>query len=103
MPHPVRLLRHIALAEGVSFLCLLCIAMPLKYVWGEPLAVLIAGSLHGALFVALVLLLLRARQQPGGSPQLVALVFAAALLPCGPFFLDGRMRAWANESKPAGQ
>lgn len=44
--------RLIALLEGASFIILLGIAMPLKY-WGDmPVAVRIAGSIHGALFVA---------------------------------------------------
>ena len=48
----LRLLGHV---EGVSTLLLFGVAMPLKYVYGMPLAVSIAGSLHGLLFVGLVL------------------------------------------------
>jgi len=44
--------RLIALLEGVSYVLLLGVAMPLKY-WADlPIAVRIVGSLHGALFVA---------------------------------------------------
>jgi hypothetical protein len=45
------MLRKISLAEGISYLLLLGIAMPLKYWAGLPLAVKIVGSIHGALFV----------------------------------------------------
>ena len=46
-----RWFRRIAIAEGVSFLVLLLIAMPLKYLAGFPLAVKIAGSIHGILLL----------------------------------------------------
>ncbi|HMW67287.1 MAG TPA: DUF3817 domain-containing protein, partial [Chitinophagaceae bacterium] len=41
--------RNIALAEGISFLALLLIAMPLKYFANLPMAVTIMGSIHGIL------------------------------------------------------
>jgi integral membrane protein len=47
--------RLIALTEGVSFLILLFIAMPMKYLWHNPSAVRTVGSIHGALFVLYVL------------------------------------------------
>ncbi len=48
--------RKIAFAEGVSFLVLLLIAMPLKYMADLPITVTIVGGLHGILFVAFVVL-----------------------------------------------
>ena len=48
--------RKIAFAEGISFLFLLLIAMPLKYLAGMPLAVSIVGGLHGILFVSFIIL-----------------------------------------------
>ncbi len=60
MKNPVAQLRVCSLAEGVSFLVLLGIAMPLKYWAGLPLAVRVVGSVHGALFVVFCGLLLRA-------------------------------------------
>ena len=44
---PIGRLRLVGIAEGISFLILLGIAMPLKYVWGQPLAVRIVGLIHG--------------------------------------------------------
>ena len=43
--------RTVAIAEGVSFLVLLFIAMPLKYMADMPLAVKVVGWIHGVLFV----------------------------------------------------
>jgi len=44
-----------AVAEGLSFLFLLGIAMPMKYVWGYPGFVTYAGWVHGVLFIAYVI------------------------------------------------
>ena len=84
----VRALRHLAVVEGVSTLVLFGIAMPLKYFAGMPLAVRIVGSVHGALFVALVLMLLVAIRKVPISLKLAAAGIAAAVVPGGPFLLD---------------
>ena len=44
----------IGIAEGISFLVLLLIAMPLKYFMQMPEAVKFVGWVHGALFVAFI-------------------------------------------------
>ena len=51
-------LRLASILDGISYLILLGIAMPLKYFAGEPLAVRIVGMAHGVLFLALCLCLL---------------------------------------------
>ena len=53
------MLRWVALLEGVSFLFLLFVAMPLKYLGGLPQAVRVTGSIHGLLFVLFVVALFR--------------------------------------------
>lgn len=105
MPNPVSLLRHIALAEAVSYLLLLFIAMPMKYLLGIPQAVMVVGWIHGALFIVLCALLLLTFVLARWPLGRVLLVFVAALLPIVPFFLDKRMRAYAAaypSSDPAG-
>jgi integral membrane protein len=82
------LLRAVSLTEGVSYLVLLLVAMPLKYLWGEPLAVKYVGWAHGVLFMALGALLLLTMLRAGLSFKLALIVGIAALLPGGPFFAD---------------
>jgi integral membrane protein len=94
MPSPVPFLRRIAFLEGISFLVLLCIAMPLKYLAHLPLAVLIAGSIHGVLFLIFCGALLRTMRLAKWPVSRCAVVFVAALLPCGPFVIDRRMAEW---------
>lgn len=95
--HPVTPLRHIALVEGVSFLILLGIAMPLKYLAGMPMAVKIVGWVHGLLFVLFCFALLRVMMSTNWSFARGAMVFIASLLPFGPFLIDRRMREWEKE------
>ncbi len=85
---PLARLRAIGLVEGTSFLVLLLIAMPLKYLAGQPLAVKYVGWAHGVLFVLYLLAVLEtwiARRWPFGRAFLAG---AASVVPLGPFFLD---------------
>ena len=81
-----------ALAEGVSFLTLLCIAMPMKYFMGMPEVVRVVGSIHGVMFVLYVglLAMLHVRQRWSFMFSLYALV--ASVIPFGTFILDKHLR-----------
>jgi integral membrane protein len=89
-------LRLIGKIEGVSFLVLLGIAMPLKYAAGLPMAVKVVGWAHGVLFVLFVASLWAARREAKLPERLSALVFIAALLPFGPFVIDRRLEQLAR-------
>jgi integral membrane protein len=78
--------------EGVSFLVLLFIAMPLKYLAGYPLAVRIAGSLHGFLFLLFLAALYRAAIDRGWPLQRAAAAFVSSILPFGTFVFDRSLR-----------
>lgn len=98
MKNPVSFLRLVALLEAISYLILLFIAMPLKYVWGMPMAVRVVGALHGGLFVVFCLALLRVLNSTAWPFSRAVLVFVASFLPFVPFFIDRRMKKWAIES-----
>ncbi len=85
-------LRTIGLIEGVSFLLLLGVAMPMKYFAGVPQAVTVAGWLHGLLFMAFCIALTQAHQDANWSPWRSGTVLIAALLPFGPFVIDKKLR-----------
>ncbi len=81
-----------ALAEGTSFVLLLGVAMPLKYLAGMPLAVRIVGMIHGVLFIlygAMVagFVLRKAWSWARGAEAMVL-----SVLPFGTFVLDARLR-----------
>lgn len=86
-------LRIIGILEGVSFLVLLGIAMPLKYLAGQPQAVKLVGWAHGVLFVAFVAVLLHASTLRNWPISRRIKAFVSALLPFGTFALDTQIRA----------
>ncbi|MEM1157200.1 MAG: DUF3817 domain-containing protein [Verrucomicrobiota bacterium] len=85
-------LRYTAIAEGVSYLILLFIAMPLKYGMGVEIAVRVVGMAHGILFLALCAALLYALWKSVISFPMSILVFVASLIPFGAFWADHRLR-----------
>lgn len=85
---PPARLRACALLEGVSYVVLLFVAMPLKYLADAPQAVRIFGSIHGGLFVWLMLELLLGWRGRGQSFSWAVRIGVASLLPFGTFFLD---------------
>lgn len=91
-------LRSVALVEAVSFLVLLGIAMPLKYLAGLPLAVKIVGWAHGVLFVWLLVALILVKLRARWSLREAGVVLFAALLPFGPFFIDRRLKDAARSA-----
>ena len=93
-----RHVRYASLAEAVSYLLLLGIAMPLKYAAGIPEAVKYSGWLHGVLFIVLVALLLRARITSALTTVQTAAIFLASLVPLLPFFLDARVKHWGQST-----
>ena len=96
---PLARLRYVALAEGWSYLLLLFIAMPLKYIWGYPEAVRVVGMLHGLLFVALAFTLLHAHSVRRWSFRFSGLIFAASLVPLGAFWMDRKLCALPPTAK----
>lgn len=91
--HPIARLRVICLTEGLSFLVLLGIAMPLKYLADMPMAVKIVGWAHGVLFVALCWALVTTMRSEDWPLAKSAKVLLAALVPFGPFLIDGSLKA----------
>jgi|SRR6185436_4902145 len=83
--------RFIAIAEGISFLILLFIAVPLKYFAGFPHAVLYAGWVHGILFIAFCILLLVVKIKYKWNFKKTIIALVASLLPFGTFILDAKI------------
>ena len=84
-------LRLVGLLEGLSFLVLLLIAMPLKYAADQPLAVRYVGMAHGMLFLLYLLALVPVALDHRWSWKTVAGAILASLLPAGPFVFDAKV------------
>lgn len=95
----LRRLRTLSLVEGVSTLLLFFVAMPLKYFADMPAAVRVVGSLHGLLFVCLVVLLVMAIKRVPISQSLALIGMAAAVVPFGPFWFDRKLGKLMSEDQ----
>ncbi|HEU4628770.1 MAG TPA: DUF3817 domain-containing protein [Gemmatimonadaceae bacterium] len=93
---PLGRLRAVGFAEAVSFLLLLGVAMPLKYMAGLPIAVRIAGSLHGVLFLLYLVAVAQVMRAHRWSVDRALGAVVAAVVPFGPFVLDARLRREAE-------
>ena len=78
------------MAEGVSYLLLLGVAMPLKYLADMHMAVKIVGWAHGLLFILLMLMLVVCFSRL--KLKWTVITFIAALLPFGPFVIDHKLK-----------
>lgn len=84
-------LRLLALLEGISFLLILLVTMPLKYIWDIPEPTYPVGLAHGVLFVAYCGLVVLVARQYGWSLWTTGLALAASLIPIGTFVADARI------------
>lgn len=89
---PIGRLRLIGMLEGASFVALLAIAMPMKYMAGNPLGVKVLGPAHGLLFVAYCFLIAETTSARSWPWTRGAGLLLASLLPFGPFVVDGRLK-----------
>jgi integral membrane protein len=78
----------VGFAEGVSYLVLLFIAMPLKYFMAMPMPVKFVGMAHGVLFIAFGILLLMATIKYKWSIKMATIGFLLSFLPFGTFYLE---------------
>lgn len=88
----VRQLRWVGNAEGISFLVLLFIAMPLKYFFDFPMAVKVNGWIHGLLFMVYIVAVLRTAYLIKWDFTRVGIALVASLIPFATFVLDKKLR-----------
>lgn len=80
--------RLIAFLEGLSFIFLLGVAMPLKYIYNSPALTSVTGMIHGVLFILYILFLMIVKKERSWNLSTSILAFIAALLPFGTFVAD---------------
>lgn len=78
--------------EGISYLLLLFIAMPVKYILGEPILVKFVGMGHGILFILFIYFLFVTSIEHKWKIQFILMAFIASLLPFGTFYLEKKLK-----------
>ena len=84
----ITVFRWISILEAISFLLLLFIAMPLKYIWEMPEYVRIVGMAHGILFILYLLGGYWMYEKLNWSVKTLLIVFLSSVLPFGPFVVE---------------
>ena len=78
----------LAFLEAISFLLLLGIAMPLKYVWDLPQMVQTVGMAHGVLFLLYIAGAVYMSQKLNWTIKQLAIAIFCSILPFGPFYIE---------------
>lgn len=84
-------LRLTGVLEGLSFIILLAIAMPLKYMAGRPEMVSIVGMAHGVLFVLYIGLTVVGKIRYRWTWKKVLTLWLASVIPFGTFYVDYKL------------
>ena len=82
----------VAFWEGISYLILLFVAMPLKYLAEMPMAVRYVGMAHGVLFVVFCILLVELKRRKEMNWGMSLWAFVLSLIPFGTFYLEKQLR-----------
>jgi integral membrane protein len=88
LPESINAMRITGIIEGISYLALLLVAMPLKYYADLPQAVRFTGSAHGLLFILFIYSIVYAMRKAGLRTKHAILAMAASLIPFATFYLD---------------
>ena len=80
--------RLVSILEGISYLLLLFIATPIKYIQGDATYVKMLGMPHGILFILYVVLAIVIKKEMNWSNKTLGIVLVASVIPFGTFYID---------------
>lgn len=80
--------RIISFLEGISYLLLLFIAVPIKYLSNDPQYVKLLGMPHGLLFVTYIVFAIWLKSNFGWKTKTLGVVLLASVIPFGTFYVD---------------
>ena len=80
--------RILSLLEGVSFLAILFVTMPLKYLFEEPGPNKIIGIVHGVLFLLYIAIAVLLKSERNWSTKTLTIILLCSIIPFGTFWMD---------------
>lgn len=80
--------RIISLLEGISYLLILGVTMPLKYIWDQGQPNQIVGMAHGVLFLLYIVLAIMIKPERNWNGKTLAIVLLCSIIPFGTFWMD---------------
>lgn len=84
--------RIISAIEGLSFILLVFIAMPIKYVGENPHPVKVLGMIHGVLFIIFMISLFETKIKKTWNIPLMFQLFILSLIPFGAIFIEKKVK-----------
>ena len=84
----LNIFRIVAFLEGVSYILLLFIATPIKYIVGNPEFVKLLGMPHGILFILYIILAFLIKGDMKWSTKIFSFVLLASIIPFGTFYIE---------------
>ena len=84
----INLFRITALLEGVSYLLLLFIAVPIKYILDDPSYVKLLGMPHGILFMIYIFFSITGKYKYNWSYKDFFIISTASVVPFGTFYVE---------------
>ncbi|CAI8432863.1 MAG: Uncharacterised protein [Flavobacterium sp. SCGC AAA160-P02] len=80
--------RVVGFLEGISYLLLLFIAVPIKYWMNDPQYVKLLGMPHGLLFVLYIVFAFLIKFKMKWNIKTFSIVILASIVPFGTFYVD---------------
>ena len=96
--HAMTGLRRAAIAEAVTLLALFCVAMPIKYIAGDPWVVSVVGPAHGLMFMVFLWFVVRSWAEGLINGMGAFRLFVGALVPLGGFINERWLRRRSSEA-----
>lgn len=93
----LKILRGLGYLEGLSFLFLLGVAMPMKYFFNNPSLIFYAGMTHGLLFLLFFFALLVVSHLRGWPVMMFVYGLLGAITPFGTFVFDRKVNRFEAE------
>lgn len=84
----IKAFRLVSFLEGVSFILLLFVAVPLKYYGGNDSFVKMLGMPHGLLFVIYLIMAIMLKYELNWKMKTLSIIVLASVIPFGTFYID---------------
>jgi integral membrane protein len=84
----IKFFKIVAFLEGASLLLLLFFAMPMKYIFEQPIYVKHIGMGHGLLFIAYVILAFMLKMECNWNWKKFSIIAIASVIPFGTFYVE---------------
>ncbi|HEY2206604.1 MAG TPA: DUF3817 domain-containing protein [Pseudonocardia sp.] len=92
--------RVMAYITGTGLIVLVCIAMPMKYIWHDSGPVAVVGALHGFLYMIYVVCSLVLAERCRWRPVRALLVVLAGTIPFVSFYCERKVTGWVRAMPP---